>query len=124
MNTCQDDCDDLDPVRFPGNTEEACDGIDSDCIEDPLETDADGDGWLECNGDCDDDDNAAMKLGKELEVTADVLDNILETQKAFGNQSIPGGLCCIVRFGTKNDRRGEGAKKQIKRAEKDGLDGS
>jgi len=58
VDLCEGDCDDDDPVRFPGNPEVACDGLDADCVPDPLEVDDDGDGWMECEGDCDDDDVA------------------------------------------------------------------
>ncbi|MBN2800979.1 MAG: hypothetical protein JXX28_17710 [Deltaproteobacteria bacterium] len=49
-----DDCDDDDPLRFPGNAE-LCDGIDNDCTGlDPEESDGDLDGYRGCEGDCDD----------------------------------------------------------------------
>ena len=51
-----DDCDDADPLNFPGNTE-SCDGQDNDCdgaAEDV--SDADSDGVNVCDGDCDDAD--------------------------------------------------------------------
>lgn len=63
-----DDCDDNDPLRFPGNVE-VCDaeGIDEDCDPSTLGTDADGDGFFDdsccnlrgealvCGQDCNDD---------------------------------------------------------------------
>jgi hypothetical protein len=53
------DCDDANVSVFPGNGTQ-CDGIvDSDCdgVADPLETDADSDGYIEC------DDTTATALG-------------------------------------------------------------
>ena len=54
-----DDCDDLDPRRYPTNAE-VCDGVDNDCSGgvDADELDADGDGVMACAGDCDDADAA------------------------------------------------------------------
>lgn len=53
-----DDCDDANPLRFPGNPE-TCDGFDDDCDgaadSGGGEGDADGDGSLLC-ADCDDAD--------------------------------------------------------------------
>ncbi|MBJ94051.1 MAG: hypothetical protein CMP23_06175 [Rickettsiales bacterium] len=49
------DCNDLDDTVYPGAVD-ICDGVDSDCVADPLETDDDGDGYSECSTppDCDD----------------------------------------------------------------------
>ncbi len=51
------DCDDADPARWPGNPE-TCDGIDNNCDGQPatVEYDMDGDGYMECQGDCNDND--------------------------------------------------------------------
>ena len=53
------DCDDRDPLAFPGATEDP-DGLDNDCDdqvdEDTTASDDDGDGWSEAQGDCDDQD--------------------------------------------------------------------
>ena len=66
------DCDDADPLKHPGasdpcdgedqdcdgedGTSEKCDGEDDDCdgIVPDDEIDGDGDGWMICEGDCDD----------------------------------------------------------------------
>ena len=53
--TCEGDCDDGDPLTYPG-AEELCDGLDNGCtgaVPDD-EIDADGDAFAECAGDCDD----------------------------------------------------------------------
>ena len=51
-----DDCNDLDPLAYPGAPEE-CDGQDDDCDGEVDEGfDGDGDGFLVCGGDCDDGD--------------------------------------------------------------------
>jgi hypothetical protein len=51
---CDGDCDDSDPLAYPGKTE-VLDGIDNDCdglVDDLSTKDADGDGWSPADGDC------------------------------------------------------------------------
>ena len=60
--TADDDCDDLEASVFPGALDAPCDGVDSDCVEDGDEIDDDGDGWFECDGDCDDTDPALVPV--------------------------------------------------------------
>jgi len=68
------DCDDNEPLAFPGNPEVQCDGVDNDCDPGTVDdTDNDGDGVSVCSGDCDDTNtqiNPAM-----VEVLCDGLDN-------------------------------------------------
>ncbi len=64
-----DDCDDEDPLNYPGNTE-ACDGQDNDCndladADSGGEADLDGDGSLSCV-DCDDSDPANFPGNPEI----------------------------------------------------------
>ena len=68
------DCDDNDPNNFPGNTE-MCDGQDNDCnsLDDVgqagvggAETDNDGDGQWECQGDCEDNNPANFAGNPEV----------------------------------------------------------
>jgi len=61
------DCDDSDPVSYPG-APEVCDLLDNDCDgELPAdEADADGDGFGLCHDDCDDDEDAAWPGNPEL----------------------------------------------------------
>ncbi len=54
QDTCSGDCDDADAVTYSGAPEDACDGLDTDCVYDGDEVDDDGDGYKECEGDCDD----------------------------------------------------------------------
>ncbi len=67
------DCDDNDPLSYPG-ADEQCDGVDNDCDEvvPDDEIDDDGDGFAECEGDCDDDDDAVHPDAEEV---CDLIDN-------------------------------------------------
>ncbi len=58
FSTCLGDCDDNNSAFRPLAADGACDGIDHDCVPDPLEVDDDADGYFECEGDCDDADNS------------------------------------------------------------------
>ncbi len=72
-----EDCDDGDPAIYPG-AEEVCDGYDNDCSGslDDVEQDADGDGAMPCNGDCDDEDASVNPATPEL--PCDGIDNDCE----------------------------------------------
>ncbi len=63
-----EDCDDGDDDRWPGNPE-ACDGKDNDCDGQPEadEVDADADGWMVCDGDCEDFDPALNEDDADLD---------------------------------------------------------
>ena len=74
------DCDDDDFSVSP-DVEELCDGIDNNCdgeawidpkTGDPMEKDDDEDGWLDCAGDCDDEDPEVRPSAYEI------LDNAID----------------------------------------------
>ena len=68
-----DDCNDNQPLAYPGNTEILYDGIDNDCDSLTLDTlDADGDG---VNSDTDCDDNQPLAYPGNTEVLYDGIDN-------------------------------------------------
>jgi hypothetical protein len=61
------DCDDADAAVNPGATEE-CNGLDDDCntTVPSDERDEDADGVMECEGDCDDDDETSYPGAEEI----------------------------------------------------------
>lgn len=76
------DCDDQDPAVFPARPDdpdnypaapEICDGKDDDCdgALHALEVDADGDGWMVCQADCNDDPGADGALAQLDDVDGD-----------------------------------------------------
>ena len=73
-----DDCIDTDPKTYPGALD-ICDGIDNDCdgIFPDGDVDADLDGWLLCDEDCDDDEPQANPglEGEDCREYADGIDN-------------------------------------------------
>ena len=63
------DCDDANACSFPGGIE-ICDNIDNDCdgvVDEDISTlDNDGDGLSQCDGDCDDNNNAINPTATEI----------------------------------------------------------
>ncbi len=82
--TTDDDCDDSNAARFPGNPEVCDEGIDNDCDDTTLETvDGDGDGETLCEGDCDDTDpdisTSAVDECDDLDTNCDGTDGTVES---------------------------------------------
>lgn len=88
------DCAPDDPAVFPGQVEDACDGLDTDCVEDPAEHDGDGDGYAECAGDCD--DGARASHPGATEVCLDVYDRDCDGDPQNGCGRPFGALCGFV----------------------------
>jgi len=80
------DCDDTEPVMFPGNPE-LCDGLDNDCDPTTSENvDEDGDGTSACEGDCNDLDLTVYVGAPEL---CDLKDNDCDGFLGDGNGGNP-----------------------------------
>jgi hypothetical protein len=90
VTVCQNDCDDSDPFNRPGGRE-ICDCKDNNCnttVDDSNTCrgapcfDFDGDGFTNCQGDCNDDPNAGGRLvgPTRSEQVGDLLDNDCDGQ--------------------------------------------
>ena len=90
-----EDCDDADPAIGPG-ADEACNGLDDDCIDGvPLaEQDRDGDGLSPCAGDCDDTNH---RVGPDQAEVCDQLDNDCDAEidEGFADSDGDGLLDCL-----------------------------
>ena len=90
---CDVDCQDHDPSIHPG-VEDVCDGVDVNCDDqDPVEVDADGDGYLGCE-ECDDGNrgaspDAAEICGNGLDEDCDGVDAPCEDDGGCACRSLP-----------------------------------
>ncbi|MFC1890364.1 lectin like domain-containing protein [Thermodesulfobacteriota bacterium] len=91
-----DDCDDTNPLTYLG-ADEVCDGADNDCddVVPGDEADVDGDGWLACGADCDDNDAGANPDVEESEEAGNCDDGVDNDCDGYSDTDAQCNLCFI-----------------------------